>query len=116
MPDLIKTRVVLPLASDLNADSDPWFQPTPDDQDARLTGVRLDGDVWRDMGQPTQITVTIEPGDLLNEVRDTLAAAATMSPDELRQTLVDNDGRIPLGGVPGTTERAFNEAEGDRSE
>lgn len=29
----------------------------------------VDHDAWEDMGRPSQITVTVQPGDLLNEVR-----------------------------------------------
>lgn len=30
------------------------------------TVVRLEYDAWQDMGGPAEITVTVEPGDLLN--------------------------------------------------
>lgn len=32
--------------------------------------VLLEPDEWDDMGQPTEITITIEPGDRLNEESD----------------------------------------------
>ena len=38
----------------------------PDDHTDQPTVVDIDWDTWAELGQPKQITVTIEPGDLLN--------------------------------------------------
>lgn len=43
----------------------------PDDEESGQGHVMfLDGDVWKDLGSPDAITVTIEPGDLLNTPPD----------------------------------------------
>lgn len=39
----------------------PPYSPPPG------TGLRLDYDAWQEMGGPTVITVTVEPGDRLND-------------------------------------------------
>lgn len=60
---LIKTRTVL--RRDANW---PSYKPvTEEGESPRLTRVTLDPDVFDDMGQPDTITVTIEPGDRLND-------------------------------------------------
>lgn len=67
MTDLTRTRTVLPLASDLqDSEGAAYFQATPDEEPSPCR-VRVHPDVWEDMGRPTEITVTIEPGDLLND-------------------------------------------------
>lgn len=65
------TRTVIPLATDVgalaNPDRHPFFQRPPDDpSDTQCPRVTLDRDVWIDMGRPEVVTVTIEPGDYLN--------------------------------------------------
>lgn len=91
MRDLTKTRTVLRRNNGWPEGSGKAvFTAEPEDHEgARGTRVVLDDDLYVDMSRPATITVTIEPGDLLN---------------------------APIGGEPGTPERAFNEAEGDRSE
>lgn len=37
------------------------------DEDGQRRVVELESDAWEDMGRPHTITVTIEPGDRLNE-------------------------------------------------
>lgn len=65
MTDLTKTRTVL--VADGRESLPPRFvQEQEPGTNARLTEVALDTNVWRDMGSPTEITVTVEPGDLLN--------------------------------------------------
>lgn len=39
----------------------------PSEDGGRAHWLKLDHDVYEDMGRPEQITVTVEPGDLLNE-------------------------------------------------
>lgn len=36
------------------------------DETVRSTELHLDGEIWREMGSPNTITLSIEPGDLLN--------------------------------------------------
>lgn len=65
-PDLIKSRVVMALV----------FPVLPEDETAQFSSWREEGDTnhllmvqretWDDMGKPSLITVTIEPGDKLN--------------------------------------------------
>lgn len=56
------------------------FQSPPMDGDRRVM-VLMDGDTWVDLGAPTTITATIEPGDLVNalppEYAPTLERATT---------------------------------------
>ena len=58
---LTKQRVVMD-ADYANAE---YIQFTEEPGFART--IRLDRHDWADMGEPETITVTIEPGDLLNE-------------------------------------------------
>lgn len=44
-----------------------YAQPAEPGEDARRHIVIVDADVYEDMGRPDTITVTIEPGDRLNE-------------------------------------------------
>lgn len=63
---LLKTQTVLTL-DDADAEM-PCFSTTPDEGDAtRETMVLLDREVWEEMEKPGTITVTVEPGDKLNE-------------------------------------------------
>lgn len=64
MADLIKTTTVLDLQEDGYGDDDPRVYVHPED---RLTTLALDPGVYWDMGGPLQVTVTIEPGDKLND-------------------------------------------------
>lgn len=72
MPPLTRTRTPLPMASDRDTNGDVTFQQTPDDEGiGTIRGaVTIGNDEWRDMGSPSWITVTIEPGDLLNDGPD----------------------------------------------
>ena len=60
MANLVKAEIVL--------QDQGWQAPyrwfTDDEQNAR---VGLTGEDWFDMGKPQQITVTIQPGDRLND-------------------------------------------------
>ena len=49
---------------------DPWlpvYAQADEEGSLRTHLVELDRQVWKDMGMPTSITITIEPGDKLNE-------------------------------------------------
>lgn len=64
---LVKTRTILKFVEFYRGEI-PVFQPEDDEiGHGRMTRIEVDRDVWNDMGQPETITVTIEPGDLLNE-------------------------------------------------
>jgi len=73
MPDLTKTRTVLPLASDRDTNEKVViYQTVAEETDERLWTLHVDADVFDDMGCPEFVTLTLEPGDLLNtEVVDT---------------------------------------------
>lgn len=65
---LTKTRSIVPLASDQDGLGRLFFQRTPDeDGDGQGPRVSLARDVWSDMGCPKEVTVTVEPGDWLND-------------------------------------------------
>lgn len=77
MPKLTKTRSVLDVVAegrravstdDTTPDDAVWFERKldPGESMTRQTLVIIDRDLWEDLGEPTQITVSIEPGDLLN--------------------------------------------------
>ena len=69
MPDLVKTTTVLEMV-ECQLDGLPKFAVVPDAprvRPERQTVVELDRNVWVDLGRPTTVTVTIEPGDKLNE-------------------------------------------------
>lgn len=38
----------------------------PDEEGDNPTRVQLDKALWRDMGEPSVVTITVEPGDQLN--------------------------------------------------
>lgn len=62
---LVKTRTVLSHIQTKNGRS--WFGTVKDDESDRVTFIDLDEEVWFEMLQPTVITITVEPGDRLNE-------------------------------------------------
>jgi hypothetical protein len=49
-----------------NLDADALFLHPDDLYTTSRFEVYLPPDLWRDMGEPAVITVTVEPGDLLN--------------------------------------------------
>lgn len=67
---LLKTTTVLSRATVRDpANAFISFLQFPDADDGLVCAhaVSVDVEVWRDMGEPDVITVTIEPGDRLNE-------------------------------------------------
>ncbi len=62
---LEKTRTVLNNTNS-TPDTGPRFCYMDDEGVGRVYVLYMDLDVWDDMGKPDTITVTIEPGDLLN--------------------------------------------------
>lgn len=52
------------------ADITDYYEAGEDPDPQRHTTVLLDEEVWQDMDRPEVITVTIEPGDLLNAGED----------------------------------------------
>lgn len=74
MTTLVKTERVLDLRHDLSpmpkGDGRPplvRYTREPDDHTDQPTVVDIDWDTWVDLGEPDHITVTIVPGDLLND-------------------------------------------------
>lgn len=70
MTELTKTVAVLSRATMRAAITDHvgfMAFPDSDDERVRMHHVAVDAEVWRDMGEPDVVTVTIEPGDRLNE-------------------------------------------------
>lgn len=67
MGDLTRTRTVLAHAGPTPLGTGETFATdATDDPEARRTMIVLDPDVWVEMGCPMVVTVTTEPGDLLN--------------------------------------------------
>lgn len=62
---LVKTTRVLQYEGNLG-DNRVRFSRAPDEPGDLTTIVSLDRDSWEDLGRPDHITITIEPGDLLN--------------------------------------------------
>lgn len=61
---MTKTEAVLDLEKEPCGEDMPRTFANSDNE--RQTALMLDPDVWREMGSPDQITLTIEPGDRLN--------------------------------------------------
>lgn len=59
---ITRTRRLLSHAT--TGDTGVWFKS--DEEGGVRTQLRLDHDTWEHMRHPQRITVTIEPGDLLN--------------------------------------------------
>lgn len=64
-PILTKTRSALRLVE--NPSTVARFAREKEEPDERDCQVTLDREVWDDMGSPVVITVTVEPGDQLND-------------------------------------------------
>lgn len=65
MAALVKTTQVLQYEGNLG-DNRVRLSRAPDEPGDLPTIVSLDRATWEDLGRPDHITVTIEPGDLLN--------------------------------------------------
>lgn len=75
MTDLTQTRIVLQLQAEGRKPADDvehpvddriWFEQETDEVEVARTVVSLSRPLWEDMGQPAEVTITIEPGDRLN--------------------------------------------------
>lgn len=78
MADLMRTRSVLDViangrhatsdSDDVTLDDLVWFEQRSDPGESltRSRRVVVDRETFEDLGSPAQITMTIEPGDLLN--------------------------------------------------
>lgn len=64
MGQLLKKQTVL-YDDNEPSHTDRYFA-APLEEELSPVAVHLDIEVWKEMGSPTQITVTIEPGDKLN--------------------------------------------------
>jgi hypothetical protein len=62
--DLSKVRTVLPIKVD--ATSGAVFAEPEGDPTYSVEAVSLPRDIFEELGRPSFITVTVEPGDLLN--------------------------------------------------
>ena len=66
-PTVAKRRVLLEMSFGPDIDSDSaLYNPGPE-MEGDIPELMISGDDFRALGEPSQITVTIEPGDLLNE-------------------------------------------------
>lgn len=63
MGDLTKTKSVIPMAVFENG------TVTYGEEDADIS-TSMSADTWRDMGKPDHITVTVVPGDRMNEEQE----------------------------------------------
>lgn len=63
---LIKTQRVLEMQAVETPDEPVTFVQYEDDHGFLTTAVTISATTWRDMGCPDKLTVTLEPGDLLN--------------------------------------------------
>ena len=63
---LSKTKVVLDRDEDTPTHARFAYDPDIAAGEAPTHTVYVERSAWRDMGEPDTITVTIEPGDLLN--------------------------------------------------
>lgn len=87
-----KTETVLDLFS-IRPGDQVFFHTQVDEPDEPRYSVSLPVDVWADMGEPQQVTVTVRPGGI---VADVVADAPTVQPIEL-----------PAGwGWPGSARKA----------
>jgi hypothetical protein len=68
MAELTKTEVVLGLDRGLDGPQDwrSFGDATPDDPSDHV-GLIIQTEAWVEMGRPEKVTVTIEPGDRLND-------------------------------------------------
>lgn len=72
-PHLVRTQRLLPLASapDMGSHASFWSIDERGEMDTVCT---LPHRLWVDMGRPAVVTVTVEPGDRLNEtMHETIA-------------------------------------------
>lgn len=64
MPRLEKSRQVLDVFIDKGITV--LFTRDPDEPEDVPSQLRIDRNTWIDMGKPKVVTVTVEPGDLMN--------------------------------------------------
>lgn len=62
---LIRTRQILDYGMEAGGVVHFHTEP-PEEGEYYRSYMLMDTDDWRDMGEPDKITITIEPGDLLN--------------------------------------------------
>jgi len=61
---LQKSQVVLRWNQTMHESA--WFSTDDESIPAAFHGLTIPASAWKDMGCPYEVTVTIEPGDLLN--------------------------------------------------
>jgi hypothetical protein len=59
-------KIVLPRVRRPSPHNGAFFTNRDDDEASRIESYRMDFDTFQEMGEPAEITVTIEPGDMLN--------------------------------------------------
>lgn len=67
---MTRTRFILEIPKGWTKGRDAskvYFQRTEADEDMRQHEMYLDKSIWEKMGSPETITVSVEPGDTLNE-------------------------------------------------
>ena len=73
MRDLIRSISILDYVSVSEDETKVRFVNSPegffleDDYDPSIHAAEISHEAWVDMGEPTQVTVTVEPGDNLND-------------------------------------------------
>ncbi len=63
---LMKAQSVLKIEEPRGAGAPAWFSVRDEDTGLPIRTVILDPQDFEDLGEPKQITVTIEPGDKIN--------------------------------------------------
>lgn len=66
LPALVKTQRILDLEPVESPDEPVTFVQWSDDADTLTTVVTVSASTWQELGRPSKLTVTLEPGDLLN--------------------------------------------------
>jgi hypothetical protein len=88
---LIRSRSVVPLH--LETDVSVTFVSQPEEGRGSFVYLTFERQRWEDMDRPQQITVSVEPGDKLNEVEDsTKYDSDTMF--KVQEALIEN-GYLP---------------------
>lgn len=62
-----KTECVMEISYQTEISPTVTFEARNDDEDEVYRGIRLSRADWDALGSPTKITVTVVPGDILNE-------------------------------------------------
>lgn len=84
LPELSKSVSVLDLTLELHAQTATFARvpvgPPEDNAEGVIQSVVISHEAWTDMGEPKQVTVTVEPGDNLNKAGDMAGFIRNMEP------------------------------------